>query len=334
MAQVMAAPSAMMTVQVPEGAPPGTMVQLTAPNGQPVQVQIPPGLGPGQQFTIAVPAAAPQMMMPAAPAGPVVLVDHLLVANCGKFPGQAFAGYAADDVMGAGARPAFASEVTFGMIMDNMGCCKNPYQGLEVPVYLSTIDAGNGKITDRNFEAARLHFDVVPACQCPCDNTPISGRVVKAGVAYPLVSHGGPSACPQCIADADMTVNSTTLKGTLYPCCAQPCCDTAFTRPVEGEPGAGMYRWVLGPCASGPGRDPVQPFRRMPCCFCPGGKPIGLQTYSMQLPAKNDVPPEVWFAAAIFESVVYPYHQQGDGGGGDGGGGGGGGSVRVEEMER
>ena len=23
----------------------------------------------------------------------------------------------------------------------------------------------------------------------------------------------------------------------------------------------------------------------------------------MQLPAKNDVPPEVWFAAAIFESV-------------------------------
>jgi len=53
----------------------------------------------------------------------------------------------------------------------------------------------------------------------------------------------------------------------------------------------------------------------------------------MQLPAKNDVPAEVWFAAAIFESVVYPYHARGDGGGGDGGGGGGG-SVRVEEMER
>ena len=200
-------------------------------------------------------AAQVRAPQPAAPAGPVVLVDHLLVANCGKFPGQAFAGYAADDVMGAGARPAFASEVTFGMIMDNMGCCKNPYQGLEVPVYLSTIDAGNGKITDRNFEAARLHFDVVPACQCPCDNTPISGRVVKAGVAYPVVSHGGPSACPQCIADADMTVNSTTLKGTLYPCCVQPCCDTPFVRPVEGEPGAGMYRWILQPCASGPGRD-------------------------------------------------------------------------------
>ena len=333
MAQVMPGATTNITVQVPDGAPPGTMVQFTAPNGQPVQVQIPPGLGPGAQFQIAVPAA-PQMQ-PAAPAGAVVLVDHLLVANCCKPPGYAFAGHVADDVMGAGARPAFASEITYGMLMDNMGCCKNPYQGLQVPVYLSTVDAGNGAIANQqgNFEAARLHFDVVPACQCPCDNTPIQGRVVKAGVAYPLVSHGGPSACPQCIADADMTVNSTTLKGTLYPCCVQPCWDVSFVRPVEGEQGAGMYRWILGPCASGPGRDPVQPFRRMPCCFCPGGAPIGVQTYSMQLPAKNDVPPEVWFAATIFESVVYPYHARGDGGGGDGGGGGGG-AARVEEMER
>ena len=114
--------------------------------------------------------------------------------------------------MGAGARPAFASEVTYGMLIDNMGCCKHPYQGLEVPVYLSTIDAGNGNITDRNFQAAKLHFDVIPACQCPCDNKPMEGRVVKNGIAYPLVSHGGPSACPQCIPDADLTVGSTTLK--------------------------------------------------------------------------------------------------------------------------
>ena len=53
----------------------------------------------------------------------------------------------------------------------------------------------------------------------------------------------------------------------------------------------------------------------------------------MQLPAKNDVPPEVWFAAAIFESVVYPYHVRGEGGDG-GNSGGGGASARVEEMER
>ena len=47
--------SAMMnlTVQVPAGAPPGALVQFTAPNGQPVQAQIPQGLGPGAQFTIA-----------------------------------------------------------------------------------------------------------------------------------------------------------------------------------------------------------------------------------------------------------------------------------------
>ena len=91
MAQVMPSATTNITVQVPEGAPPGTMVQFTAPNGQPVQVQIPPGLGPGQQFQIAVPAA-PQMQ-PAAPAGPVVLVDHLLVAMCCKPPGYAFAGH-------------------------------------------------------------------------------------------------------------------------------------------------------------------------------------------------------------------------------------------------
>ena len=50
-----AAGSAMMnlTVQVPAGAPPGALVQFTAPNGQPVQAQIPQGLGPGAQVTIA-----------------------------------------------------------------------------------------------------------------------------------------------------------------------------------------------------------------------------------------------------------------------------------------
>ena len=108
MAQVMPA-TTNITVQVPDNAPPGTMVQFTAPNGQPVQVQIPPGLGPGQQFQIAVPAAQPAA--PAGPVGPVVLVDHLLVATCGRPPGYAFAGFVADDVMGAGARPAFASQI-------------------------------------------------------------------------------------------------------------------------------------------------------------------------------------------------------------------------------
>ena len=42
-----------------------------------------------------------------------------------------------------------------------------------------------------------------------------------------------------------------------------------------------------------------------------GVAPIGIPTYSMQLPAKNDVPPEVWFAAAGMELTRhrgYPYN--------------------------
>ena len=92
MAQVMPGATTNITVQVPDNAPPGTLVQFTAPNGQPVQVQIPPGLAPGAQFQIAVPAA-PQAAAPAGPVGPVVLVDHLLVAMCCKPPGYAFAGH-------------------------------------------------------------------------------------------------------------------------------------------------------------------------------------------------------------------------------------------------
>ena len=34
--------------------------------------------------------------------------------------------------MGAGARPAFASEVTFGMLMDNMGALQEPLSEGEV----------------------------------------------------------------------------------------------------------------------------------------------------------------------------------------------------------
>ena len=71
MAQVAPEASAMMTftVQVPDNAPPGALVQFTAPNGQSVQAQIPPGLGPGAQFTIAVPAAVQQQHGPDAAVG-------------------------------------------------------------------------------------------------------------------------------------------------------------------------------------------------------------------------------------------------------------------------
>ena len=38
------------------------------------------------------------------------------------------------------------------------------------------------------------------------------------------------------------------------------------------------------------------------------GTATGKQTYSIRLPAKNALPPEVWFAATIFEMIAYPYH--------------------------
>ena len=39
------------------------------------------------------------------------------------------------------------------------------------------------------------------------------------------------------------------------------------------------------------------------------GTPTGSQAYSIRLPAKNALPPEVWFAATIFEMIAYPYHK-------------------------
>ena len=89
-------------------------------------------------------AAQVRAPQPAAPAGPVVLVDHLVFRGakcpCGalkinggdayiSYVPDAFAGYVADDVMGAGARPAFAAEIQHTMLIKNMTCCKHPYEG-------------------------------------------------------------------------------------------------------------------------------------------------------------------------------------------------------------
>ena len=89
-------------------------------------------------------AAQVRAPQPVAPAGPVVLVDHLVYRGakcpCGalkingsdaftSYVPDAFAGYVADDVMGAGARPAFAAEIQHTMLVNNMTCCKHPYEG-------------------------------------------------------------------------------------------------------------------------------------------------------------------------------------------------------------
>jgi hypothetical protein len=63
--QMQAAITATMTITVPEGAAPGTMLQIQPPQGGlPVQVMVPAGYSPGQSFTIQVPVASNQQMQP------------------------------------------------------------------------------------------------------------------------------------------------------------------------------------------------------------------------------------------------------------------------------
>jgi hypothetical protein len=42
-------------VQVPQNAPPGTVLAVTAPDGRQVQCSVPPGMAPGAVFTVAIP---------------------------------------------------------------------------------------------------------------------------------------------------------------------------------------------------------------------------------------------------------------------------------------
>ena len=143
-----------MMITVPEGCPPGGQIQVTAPNGQPLMVPVPPGHGPGSTFAVRVPPAPPaqpvlvhpppqptpaqnyaalaaanapqpQTAPLSTPKGPCLLVDHLDVPGDGfsvlnplslgaDRGGQAFAGYIADDMDGAGAKPAFAAVISGG----------------------------------------------------------------------------------------------------------------------------------------------------------------------------------------------------------------------------
>ena len=141
----MAAPPGTMMITVPEGCPPGGQIQVTAPNGQPLMVPVPPGHGPGSSFAVRVPgppappvqptpaqnyaalaaanAPQPQTAPLPTPTGPCLLVDHLDRPGDAFIPlgsmslgadrgGQAFAGYIADDMDGAGAKPAFAAVIS------------------------------------------------------------------------------------------------------------------------------------------------------------------------------------------------------------------------------
>lgn len=48
-----------LSVQVPQGAGPGTTLKVQAPSGQQVQAVVPEGVSPGQVFQVQVPSSAP-----------------------------------------------------------------------------------------------------------------------------------------------------------------------------------------------------------------------------------------------------------------------------------
>ena len=359
-----------MMITVPPNTAPGATLQVTAPNGQPLMVPVPPGHGPGSTFAVRVPPAPPAqpvLVQPppqptpaqnyaalaaanapqpqtaplSTPKGPCLLVDHIDVPGDGfsvlnplslgaDRGGQAFAGYIADDMDGAGAKAAFAAEITTRETYDVP-------QGLVVPIYPSAVDQ-KGQIEWTGSAVAELHLDNLqtPCCKC---NEPISAKVTKDGQTYEIVSESGRCMrlcvcipCQPCFADSDMTLGEGAAQVRLKGAKTKPCCDcnrkdTTVFRSVEGEAAAGMHRAVLtteaalGSCLGSKGTRELVRHKRHSGVWWRSplgsyhseeskqGTPTGSQAYSIRLPAKNALPPEVWFAATVFEGIAYPYHK-------------------------
>ena len=357
-----------MMITVPEGCPPGGQIQVTAPNGQPLMVPVPPGHGPGSTFAVRVPPAPPAQPVlvqpppqptPAqnyaalaaanapqpqtaplpTPKGPCLLVDHIDVPGDGFSAlnpmslgvdrgGQAFAGYVADDLDGAGAKPAYAAVIR-GCRASGVLSGQDVPQGLVVPIYPSAVDQ-KGQIEWTGSAVAELHLDNLqtPCCKC---NDPLSAKVTKDGQTYEIVSESGRCMrlcvcipCQPCFADSDMTLGEGAAQVRLKGAKTKPCCDcnrkdTTVFRSVQGEAAAGMHRATLVNEAVGCSkatRKLVRHKRRSGVVLGGLGSVDGIQgtvtgsqAYSIRLPAKNALPPEVWFAATIFEMIAYPYHK-------------------------
>ena len=365
----MAAPEGTMMITVPPNTAPGATLQVTAPNGQPLMVPVPPGHGPGSSFAVRVPgppappvqptpaqnyaalaaanAPQPQTAPLSTPKGPCLLVDHIDVPGDGFSAlnpmslgvdrgGQAFAGYVADDLDGAGAKPAYAAVIR-GCRASGVLSGQDVPQGLVVPIYPSAVDQ-KGQIEWTGSAVAELHLDNLqtPCCKC---NDPLSAKVTKDGQTYEIVSESGRCMrlcvcipCQPCFADSDMTLGEGAAQVRLKGAKTKPCCDcnrkdTTVFRSVQGEAAAGMHRAVLtteagaGSCVGSRGpRELVRhkrhsgvwwrtPLGGLQSEESKNGTPTGTQAYSIRLPAKNALPPEVWFAATVFEGIAYPYHK-------------------------
>ena len=357
-----------MMITVPPNTAPGATLQVTAPNGQPLMVPVPPGHGPGSTFAVRVPPAPPAqpvLVQPppqptpaqnyaalaaanapqpqtaplSTPKGPCLLVDHIDVPGDGfsvlnpmslgvDKGGQAFAGYVADDLDGAGAKPAYAAVIR-GCRASGVLSGQDVPQGLVVPIYPSAVDQ-KGQIEWTGSAVAELHLDNLqtPCCKC---NEPISAKVTKDGQTYEIVSESGRCMrlcvcipCQPCFADSDMTLGEGAAQVRLKGAKTKPCCDcnrydTTVFRSVQGEAAAGMHRATLVNEAVGCSkatRKLVRHKRRSGVVLGGLGSVDGLQgtvtgsqAYSIRFPANNALPPEVWFAATIFEMIAYPYHK-------------------------
>ena len=350
-----------MMITVPPNTAPGATLQVTAPNGQPLMVPVPPGHGPGSSFAVRVPgppappvqptpaqnyaalaaanAPQPQTAPLPTPKGPCLLVDHIDVPGDGfsvlnplslgaDRGGQAFAGYIADDMDGAGAKAAFAAEIR-GCRASGVLSGQDVPQGLVVPIYPSAVDQ-KGQIEWTGSAVAELHLDNLetPCCKC---NDPLSAKVTKDGKTYEIVSESGRCMrlcvcipCQPCVSDSDMTLGEGPAQVRLKGAKTKPCCDcnrydTTVFRSVQGEAAAGMHRATLVNEAVGCSkatRKLVRHKRRSGVVLGGLGSVDGLQgtvtgsqAYSIRLPVKNALPPEVWFAATIFEMIAYPYHK-------------------------
>ena len=357
----MAAPEGTMMITVPPNTAPGATLQVTAPNGQPLMVPVPPGHGPGSTFAVRVPgppappvqptpaqnyaalaaanAPQPQTAPLPTPKGPCLLVDHIDVPGDGFSAlnpmslgvdrgGQAFAGYVADDLDGAGAKPAYAAVIR-GCRASGVLSGQDVPQGLVVPIYPSAVDQ-KGQIEWTGSAVAELHLDNLqtPCCKC---NDPLSAKLTKDGKTYEIVSESGRCMrlcvcipCQPCVSDSDMTLGEGPAQVRLKGAKTKPCCDcnrydTTVFRSVHGEAAAGMHRATLVNEAVGCSkatRKLVRHKRRSGVVLGGLGSVDGLQgtvtgsqAYSIRLPAKNALPPEVWFAATIFEMIAYPYHK-------------------------
>ena len=347
-------------VQVPPGHGPGSTFAVRvpgppAPPAQPTVVSapgmpVPPQPTPAQNYAALAAANAPQPQTAPLPTpkGPCLLVDHLDVPGDGfsvlnpmslgvDRGGQAFAGYVADDMDGARAKPAYAAVITTRDWQKHCPMGQDVPQGLVVPIYPSAIDQ-KGQIEWTGAAVAELHLDNLqtPCCKC---NDPLSAKVTKDGQTYEIVSESGRCMrlcvcipCQPCVADSDMTLGEGTAQVRLKGAKTKPCCDcnrkdTTVFRSVQGEAAAGMHRAVLtteaalGSCLGSKGTRKLVRHKRHSGMWwrsplggyhseeSKNGTPTGSQAYSIRLPAKNALPPEVWFAATVFEGIAYPYHK-------------------------